>query len=131
MKTKHFLLVLSLLTTSFLSKAEHILGGYMTYSYQGNNSFEIEMRFFRDCASSGAFFDTPAVVSVFRLETTNYFLEDSYELNPDGPINMLSAEQDDCMIEPFPFLYRRGDIQIECNLTEYLGYLSHCLSKML
>ena len=48
------------------SYAFHIVGGEMTYECLGGDVYEINLIVYRDCNSSGAPFDTPAHLFVFR-----------------------------------------------------------------
>ena len=56
----------------FNAQAAHIIGGEITYLCLGNNQYEFTMKIYRDCASSGAQFDsapgafTEGTVTVYR-----------------------------------------------------------------
>ena len=56
----------------FNAQAAHIIGGEITYLCIGNNQYEFTMKIYRDCASSGAQFDsapgafTEGTVTVYR-----------------------------------------------------------------
>lgn len=45
--------------------AMHIVGGEITYTYIGNNSYHIKVKVYRDCASNGAQFDNPLHLGIF------------------------------------------------------------------
>jgi len=61
------LLVIALSFSTTELKASHIVGGELTYKCLGNNQFELQLTFFRDCehALPDAFFDNPAVIWVY------------------------------------------------------------------
>jgi gliding motility-associated-like protein len=59
-------LFILILFFSFSLQAFHIVGGEVTYEYLGNNTYEVTLVVYRDCASiNGADFDDPAFIGVF------------------------------------------------------------------
>lgn len=54
-----FLLAISL-------EAAHLVGGELSYRCLGNNNYEVRLVIYRDCASNGAPFDDPAIITVFN-----------------------------------------------------------------
>ncbi len=72
----------------FQSKAAHIVGGEMLYTYtgtsNGNVNYTITMNLFVDCKSSNTTAieqDKTAFFNVFRVNSTNYTRYNSYSLN--------------------------------------------------
>jgi gliding motility-associated-like protein len=59
------LILLFLLIWSFSSKASHIVGGEIYYDYLGGNNYRFYIALYRDCASTGASYDSPLPLSVF------------------------------------------------------------------
>jgi hypothetical protein len=62
-----FVLVLVLLPSAFY--ATHITGGEITYSYLGNNQYEIVLRVYRDCGpdnTNNTGFDDPANIGIYQ-----------------------------------------------------------------
>ncbi|MDF3025713.1 MAG: hypothetical protein K0S23_20 [Fluviicola sp.] len=59
------LILLFLLIWSFSSKASHIVGGEIYYDYLGANNYRFYIALYRDCASTGASYDSPLPLSVF------------------------------------------------------------------
>ncbi len=55
-------------------EARHILGGEVTYECIDDNTLQIRLRVYRDCSSTGADFDNPAVLSIYRENGSNYEL---------------------------------------------------------
>ncbi|MDR9373872.1 MAG: PKD domain-containing protein [Schleiferiaceae bacterium] len=45
--------------------AAHLIGGEISYECVGNNQYRIRMAVYRDCASSGAPFDNPAIITIY------------------------------------------------------------------
>ncbi len=52
--------------------AAHLVGGELSYSCLGNNRYEIRLVIYRDCASNGAPFDDPAIITVFNSSNAVY-----------------------------------------------------------
>lgn len=77
--------VLLLLFSIFLlalpqARAAHLVGGEITYRCTGNNNYEIILRIYRDCLSTGAPFDPKAVITVYRNSNNWVVSNDSVSL---------------------------------------------------
>lgn len=59
------LILLFLIFWSIPSQASHIVGGEIYYDYLGNNNYRFYIALYRDCASTGASYDSPMPLSVF------------------------------------------------------------------
>ncbi len=68
---KKIFAVLAFLTFHFNMSATHIVGGDITVKWLGPNSYEVKLRFFRDCSSTTAF-DNPVNIGVYD-KVTNAF----------------------------------------------------------
>ena len=66
LKIWYFALILcgSVLFSSDL-KAAHLVGGEITYTCSGNNSYQIKLRIYRDCNGGGASFDQSVNFTIF------------------------------------------------------------------
>ncbi|NND93644.1 MAG: PKD domain-containing protein [Flavobacteriales bacterium] len=62
---KRILSIILFLSLYASSEAFHIVGGEITYEYQGNDTYEVTLIVYRDCFSAGAPFDNPAAIGVF------------------------------------------------------------------
>lgn len=51
-------------------EAAHLVGGELSYECLGNNRYEIRLVIYRDCASNGAPFDDPAIITVFNANNS-------------------------------------------------------------
>jgi hypothetical protein len=51
---------------SFQSKASHIIGGDIYYDYLGNNQYRFFITLYRDCNSTGADYDNPLALAIYR-----------------------------------------------------------------
>lgn len=54
-----------LLTVSSTTYASHIVGGEIYYDYLGNNQYRVFLALYRDCASTGAAYDSPLILGIF------------------------------------------------------------------
>ena len=63
---KRFGFILFFCLLSFQSLASHIIGGEMYYDYLGNNQYKVYIVIYRDCASSGAAFDNPLSLAIYK-----------------------------------------------------------------
>jgi gliding motility-associated-like protein len=64
----NIILILGLIISPFLSLASHIVGGEITYKYQGNNRYRITVDIFQDCIGgqqNAIQQDDPAFLSLF------------------------------------------------------------------
>lgn len=63
---KKVLLSISIILVVFSTYAEHIVGGEIYYDCLGNDQYRFTIKVYRDCNSSGAQFDSPLTLGVFR-----------------------------------------------------------------
>lgn len=59
-------LIISFIALSFGLEAAHLVGGELSYRCLGGNNYEVRLVIYRDCASNGAPFDDPAILTVFN-----------------------------------------------------------------
>ena len=59
------LILIFLLAWAIPSQASHIVGGEIWYDYLGGNNYRFYIALYRDCASTGAAYDSPLPLSVF------------------------------------------------------------------
>ena len=57
---------------SLCANASHIIGGDIYYDYLGNNNYKFVLTLYRDCASDGAEFDNPLMLSVYVANGSPY-----------------------------------------------------------
>jgi gliding motility-associated-like protein len=81
---------------AFATNAAHLVGGEISYKCVGNNNYEITLKIYRDCNSSGAQFDPSAKIGVF----SNGVRIDSFTV-PLGPIIQLpTTVSNPCLVIP-------------------------------
>ena len=67
---KQGLLVITFLFfTSTFVNAAHIIGGDFNVSWVSGNSFDVELKLFRDCFGGGAAFDATITITIFDSNT--------------------------------------------------------------
>jgi gliding motility-associated-like protein len=78
---KH-LLFISLLLLPFIGWNSHIVGGEIYYDCLGGNDYRVTIKIYRDCNSTGAQFDSPLPLGVFRNSDNSLF--NTYSVNFPG-----------------------------------------------
>ncbi len=63
-----FWILLSSCFFSNMLRAEHIVGGEITYQCLGNGQYRFTMKVYRDCSAFGAEFDAVAPVTIYRTD---------------------------------------------------------------
>jgi gliding motility-associated-like protein len=71
-----------------LSSAKHIIGGDMTYVCNGNGTYTITLKVYRDCNSGGAEYDSPAYFGIYNGPSF-------YEQRTATPQNITTVPPDD------------------------------------
>jgi gliding motility-associated-like protein len=62
------ILFLLLIFCSFQVNASHIIGGDIYYDYLGNNQYKFYITLYRDCNSTGAQYDDPMKLTVYKAD---------------------------------------------------------------
>jgi gliding motility-associated-like protein len=95
---RHLILPFIVLMVAFQSRASHIVGGEMYYDYLGNNQYRIFINVFRDCLSSGADFDSPLPLGIFRA--SNNTSVQNIDVPYTGKTNVPVTFNNPCVIPP-------------------------------
>ena len=85
------------LLLSFFGRASHIVGGDMYYDYLGNNQYRIYLALYRDCASTGAEYDSPLHLGVFN--SSNQRVQD-VQVNYPGSVQLPIIFTNPCVTPP-------------------------------
>lgn len=93
---KLFLFILILLSSTSL-KASHIVGGEIYYDYLGNNNYRFYVSVYRDCASSGAQFDSPLQLAVYNSSNG---LVTNIPVTYPGSVNVPIVFNNPCVTPP-------------------------------
>lgn len=67
------LLFISLVLLPFIGWNSHIVGGEIYYDCLGGNEYRVTIKIYRDCNSTGAQFDSPLPLGVFRNSDNSLF----------------------------------------------------------
>lgn len=70
MRVMRALICSIILLLSVPASATHIIGGFLSYEYLGNDQYRITLKVYRDCFGGQAPFDNPAPIAVFRSNGT-------------------------------------------------------------
>ncbi len=62
------IVLLILLISSFKVSASHIIGGDIYYDYLGNNQYKFYITLYRDCNSTGAEYDNPMKLTIYKAD---------------------------------------------------------------
>jgi len=117
MKIKLTLLTIAFFTLPFLVQARHILGGTISYTHISGDQYRIDMKIHRDCASTGAPFDSPAIIGLYRGDTAPYELVQDFPASP-GMTSLLDPIIDDCVNTPFPLCIEEGIYTFTADLPD-------------
>jgi gliding motility-associated-like protein len=82
----------------FSVKASHIVGGEMYYDYLGNNQYRIYIAIYRDCASTGAAYDAPLSLGVFKTSDNSRVTDISVPF--PGSVNLPVIFNNPCVTPP-------------------------------
>lgn len=93
-----YLLILSSILFGYQLYASHIVGGEIYYDCLGNDQYEITIKVYRDCNSSGAPFDSPLNMGVF-YKATNQRLA-TYQVSYPGSTNVPVTFNNPCVTPP-------------------------------
>ena len=107
-----------LLACSLKSHAAHIVGGEIFYNYLGGNNYQVTLKLYRDCNSSGAVYDNPATVFIFNSSGT---LVDSLEIPFPGSVVLPSSVNNPCFIPPTDVCVEEAIYQATVNLPPLAG----------
>jgi len=69
---KHLYLILIFVFALIQGHAAHLVGGEISYTCLGNNQYQIKLKIYRDCNSTGAPFDVNALIGVWDKLTGAY-----------------------------------------------------------
>ncbi len=102
------LLVILFLVFNFQVQALHIVGGELSYEHLGGDLYELTLLVYRDCASQGGPYDSPALISIYSGD--GVFQGTISIGNPQ--ISLISTEVDfDCVNVSASVCVQRGYYQ--------------------
>ena len=98
LKIWYFALILcgSVLFSSDLNAA-HLVGGEITYTCSGNNSYQIKLRIYRDCNGGGASFDQSVNFTIFDDQGNVLF---NPSVSKGATVQVPSATGNPCLTTP-------------------------------
>jgi hypothetical protein len=94
------LIALLLLAGGKVAMATHIVGGSLTYVYNGGSSYTITLKLYRDCGPGNAIFPDPVSISVRANDgSTSSF---TLDFDDDDDVTRILANLPACAAEPSP-----------------------------
>lgn len=82
----------------FMTRASHIIGGDMYYEYLGGSTYKVYISAYRDCLSSGADFDSPLILGVFRKNSN--VMVGVYRVPYFGKVRVPVQFNNPCVVPP-------------------------------
>lgn len=100
-KRKHILVFLFFSLISYLAYSTHIVGGSLTYVYNGGSNYTITLKLYKDCGSGAAGF--PANVTINVLGNNGQTFSPSKDITINlGTVTNVPSNLDPCAIPPNP-----------------------------
>lgn len=93
------------MSSPFLLKASHIIGGKITYNYLGSNKYQIKLTVYRDC-SDPIDYDNPAPLTVF--DNSNNVIVSNHQLSLFNRDTLQPNNPDPCFIPPAGICVEEG-----------------------
>jgi len=119
---RHFFLCIGVLFTPLISKATHLVGGEMTYTCLGNNTYEIQLVIYRDCGptnTNGTGFDFIGDVAIYN---SNFELIQLAQIsNPIATIIGDGTVGNDCLELPTGLCIEQGVYTFTVDLPSIEG----------
>ena len=81
--------------------ATHIVGGSLTYVYQGGSTYLVTLKLYRDCGSGTASFPANVTISVRGNNGATFSPSKDFNMNL-GTVTNISANLPPCAIPPNP-----------------------------
>ncbi|HMW67582.1 MAG TPA: hypothetical protein PKC82_11680, partial [Chitinophagaceae bacterium] len=81
-------------------KADHLMGGEMTYQCLGNNNYEINLIIYRNCNSTNTNLDPDAYITVFNAQSNFIYKTATIPLTNQSHIRIPPATP--CFTPPSP-----------------------------
>jgi len=93
-----YLFLILIVLLPFIGWNSHIVGGEIYYDCLGGNEYRITIKIYRDCNSSGAQFDSPLPLGVFRNSDNSLF--NTYSINFPGSTGLPVEFNNPCVNPP-------------------------------
>lgn len=95
-----FLLILALGITK-ISSATHIVGGSLTYVYNGGSSYTVTLKLYRDCSSGTAAFPSSVTITVLGYDGATFSPSRDITMSL-GTVTSVPSNLDTCATPPNP-----------------------------
>lgn len=100
-KRLHILFIVLFLSFSFSALATHIVGGSLTYVYNGGSSYTVMLKLYRDCSPSSAAFPSSVTITVAGNNGATFTPSKDFTMNI-GTVTNIPSNLDPCAVPPTP-----------------------------
>ncbi|MGQ0829630.1 MAG: hypothetical protein ACT4ON_14670, partial [Bacteroidota bacterium] len=97
----HIWLVTVLFIFPYYAFSTHIVGGSLTYVYNGGSNYTVTLKLYRDCSPTSAAFPTSVTISVAGYNGASFSPSKDFVMNL-GTITPVTPVLDPCAIAPNP-----------------------------
>ncbi|MGZ4116285.1 MAG: PKD domain-containing protein [Bacteroidia bacterium] len=95
------LLAIIFLCAPFAAFSTHIVGGTLTYVYNGGSSYTVTLKLFRDCSPTSAAFPGSVTINVTGYNGASFTPSKDFTMNL-GTVTLVPPTLDPCAIPPSP-----------------------------
>ncbi len=100
-KRLHTLFIILFLSISFAAHSTHIVGGSLTYVYNGGSSYTITLKLYRDCSPSSAAFPASVTINVAGYNGATFVPSKDITM-AIGTVTAVPSNLDPCAVPPTP-----------------------------
>lgn len=101
MMKRILILLVLVLCVPFAAVSTHIVGGTLTYIYNGGSSYTVTLKLFRDCSPSSAAFPGSVTINVAGYNGATFTPSKDFTMNL-GTVTNIPPVLDPCAIPPTP-----------------------------
>lgn len=118
-RTGYVFLMAALCLFPCFAFASHIIGGELSYECNGNNSYQVTLKVYRDCYNGQAPYDNPTYIFIYD-NTTNQ-LYTSLSITFPGSDQLPNSTGDPCLIVPPNICVEEAIFTKQVNLPPTVG----------
>jgi len=107
-------------------RAEHIIGGVVSYECLGGGLYEFTVKMYRDCAGSGAYFDFNAPFSIYKGGSQNPLT--TLYIDPETIQSIPATISDPCLVLPPNVCVQEGIYQFTYLFADWPSSQSYTVS---
>lgn len=101
MKRLHSCLLFIFICLPFVAFSTHIVGGSLTYVYNGGSSYTVTLKLYRDCSPTSAAFPASVLINVDGYDGASFSPSKDFTMNL-GTVTNVPPVLDPCAVPPNP-----------------------------